>query len=106
MTCRRFRFAHAAMWATILLTLPINATALTPFENALQIPAAGSVTAMTHADINRDGRPDLVIANPGTPSDELVWLENTLTGWVAHSIAGVSNLSAIAAADLDRDGDL
>ena len=106
MTCPRFRFAHAAMWAAILFTLPINADALTPFENAVPIPAAGSVTAMMHADINRDGRPDLVIANPGTPSDELVWLENTLTGRVAHSIALVSNLSAVAAVDLDRDGDL
>jgi hypothetical protein len=53
------------------------------------------------ADMNRDGRPDLIALASGMP--ELVWYENP--GWQRHVIAGpFSNMINVAAHDLDGDG--
>jgi hypothetical protein len=53
------------------------------------------------ADLNRDGKPDLVAVASGLP--ELVWYENPT--WTRHLIAGgMRGLINVAAADLDGDG--
>jgi hypothetical protein len=53
------------------------------------------------ADINHDGKPDLVALASGLP--ELVWYENP--SWKRHVIAGgFRGLINVAAADLDGDG--
>ena len=53
------------------------------------------------ADINHDGKPDLVALASGLP--ELVWFENP--SWKRHVIAGgFRGLINVAAADLDGDG--
>ena len=53
------------------------------------------------ADINHDGKPDLVALASGLP--ELVWYENP--SWQRHVIAGgLRDLINVAAADLDGDG--
>lgn len=53
------------------------------------------------ADLNHDGKPDLVALASGLP--ELVWYENPT--WARHVIAGgLRDLINVAAADLDGDG--
>jgi len=53
------------------------------------------------ADLNRDGKPDLVALASGLP--ELVWFENP--SWTRHVIAsGMRGLINVAATDLDGDG--
>ncbi|HVX66254.1 MAG TPA: VCBS repeat-containing protein [Bryobacteraceae bacterium] len=53
------------------------------------------------ADLNRDGKPDLIALASG--SSELVWFENP--GWQRHVIAGGrTQMINLAAADLDGDG--
>ncbi|HEX8985986.1 MAG TPA: FG-GAP-like repeat-containing protein [Bryobacteraceae bacterium] len=53
------------------------------------------------ADLNRDGRPDLIALASGM--SELVWFENP--GWQRHVIArGRTQMINLAAADLDGDG--
>ena len=53
------------------------------------------------ADMNKDGRPDLIALASGMP--QLVWYENP--GWQRHVIAGpFSNMINVAAHDLDGDG--
>lgn len=53
------------------------------------------------ADLNKDGRLDLVVVASGLP--ELVWFENP--GWEKHVVAsGITAPINVAAADLDGDG--
>jgi hypothetical protein len=53
------------------------------------------------ADLNRDGKPDLVAVASNLP--ELVWFENPT--WKRHVLArGFTGLINVAAADLDADG--
>jgi hypothetical protein len=53
------------------------------------------------ADMNRDGRPDLIALASGMP--ELYWFENPT--WKRHTIAGpFKNMINAAARDLDSDG--
>ena len=53
------------------------------------------------ADLNRDGKPDLIALASGLP--ELVWYENPT--WTRHVIAGgMRGLINVAASDLDGDG--
>lgn len=67
------------------------------------------VNDMTVADVNRDGKPDIVVAK-GINDPSLAWLENDGTpadgGWSSHVIdADYAGLSVMAA-DVDADGDL
>jgi hypothetical protein len=53
------------------------------------------------ADLNRDGKPDLIALASGMP--ELVWYENP--SWQRHVIAtGFSHMINCAVADVDKDG--
>lgn len=97
----RFLVAVAAILVPIA-----GAAATVRFDAAEAIPAAGPVSAVVEADINRDGRPDLVLIEPATSGFELVWLENGTTGWTRRLIATSASLAGMAVADLDRDGDL
>ena len=56
---------------------------------------------MIAADLNRDGKPDLIAVASNLP--DLVWFENPT--WTRHVIAtGFTGLINVAAADLDGDG--
>lgn len=53
------------------------------------------------ADVNNDGRPDLIAVASGLP--DLVWYENP--SWTPHVLAGgFKGLINVAAADIDGDG--
>jgi len=56
------------------------------------------------ADLNRDGRPDLVVIEPG--GQRLVWWENTGTGWLRREIDDDSPKAGVVVADIDRNGSL
>lgn len=61
---------------------------------------AGTGLAITVADVNKDGRPDIV----GVSANDVAWYENPT--WERHLIAGTIRNSnvCIAAEDLDGDG--
>ena len=61
---------------------------------------AGTGLAITVADVNKDGKPDIV----GVSADDVAWYENPT--WERHLIAGTIRNSnvCIAAEDLDGDG--
>jgi hypothetical protein len=61
---------------------------------------AGTGLAITVADVNNDGKPDIV----GVSADDVAWYENPT--WERHLIAGTIRNSnvCIAAEDLDGDG--
>ncbi len=71
-------------------------------------------SGMSLADLNRDGRPDLIYSNgdgfgpaatPGPrPWHGLQWFENTGTGFKYHRIGHLPGAYAPIAVDLDRDG--
>ncbi|HHS96956.1 MAG TPA: hypothetical protein ENK08_03530 [Chloroflexi bacterium] len=72
----------------------------------------GAVVALTVADFNRDGWPDIA---PGITRWLRMWFENTGTPfgssitdthWIAHTIVPNQEIvRAVVAADFDRDGD-
>ena len=55
---------------------------------------------ITVADVNHDGKPDLIAVASGIP--ELYWFENP--GWERHLIASVPRQINLAAQDIDGDG--
>lgn len=78
-----------------------------PFGAPETIPVNDEVVALVPADIDGDGRTDLVLAefrSPGT--GELLWLENSPAGWVRHSITSAGPLAGVAVGDIDGDGAL
>lgn len=71
---------------------------LVPHEVATDLRGAYAVDS---ADINKDGRIDLIAVAPGT--QQIVWFENP--SWTRHVIAAnIQGLINAAAADTDKDG--
>lgn len=78
-----------------------------PFGAPETIAAIDDITAIAPADIDGDGRTDLVVAEyRGVGNGELLWLENTTGGWVRHSVALADLLADVAVGDVDGDGTL
>ena len=75
---------------TYLLALPLLASALRlPLRSIPSRPISGAGTRWWSADLNRDGKPDLIALASGM--NELVWYENPT--WQRHVIArGVSRM--------------
>jgi hypothetical protein len=70
------------------------------FKEHVINPDAGTGLAITVADVNNDGKPDIV----GVSADDVAWYENPT--WERHLIAGTIRNSnvCIAANDLNGDG--
>ncbi len=80
------------------IALTTQAAEFVPHEIAKGLKGGYQVIA---ADLNRDGKPDLIAVAPGT--NELVWFENP--GWQRHVIlANVPRMINCAAWDTDGDG--
>lgn len=60
---------------------------------------AGTGLAITVADVNKDGKPDIV----GVSADDVAWYENPT--WERHLIAGTIRNSNVCIATEDLDGD-
>ncbi|MBX3179347.1 MAG: VCBS repeat-containing protein [Candidatus Hydrogenedentes bacterium] len=88
----------------LLLVLAIASAASTgafpAFQEHVINPDAGTGLAITVADVNNDGKPDIV----GVSSDDVAWYENPT--WERHLIADTIRNSnvCIAAHDIDGDG--
>lgn len=71
--------------------------------------ADAKVSDITVADMNSDGKPDIVVAK-GINDPGLAWIENDGTpadgGWSSHVVDADYAGLAVMAADLDADGDL
>lgn len=75
-----------------------NSATFIPHEIATGLKGGYQVIS---ADLNRDGKPDLIALAPGT--NELVWFENP--GWQRHVIlSNVPRMINCAAWDIDGDG--
>lgn len=68
----------------------------------------GTMKAVTVADLNRDGRSDLVVSceNATGPLRGILWLEQTAAGWRLHDLGGPDGkkFDLVPTADLDGDG--
>jgi hypothetical protein len=85
------------------LSVSIQARSPAPANFAVHEIATGLTEGyqVIAADLNRDGKPDLIALASGLP--ELVWYENP--SWKRHVIAGgLRDLINVAAADVDGDG--
>ncbi len=86
----------------LILLLPLTASATEPGFRVQEISNRLTVGyAVQLADINEDGRPDIVVVD----SDRVVWFENP--SWKLHTIIeGLTKRDnvSIAAADIDGDG--
>jgi hypothetical protein len=98
----------AAIAASLALATP--ATAALRFQPVSTVANAGGPVAVEHADLNGDGRPDLVTANPGT-NNVAVLINRTLPGSAqfqsvrsAVALAGADAVTAIAVGDINGDG--
>ena len=91
-------------YSSLLLPLVIgfaaSAGAFPAFQEHTINPEAGTGLAITVADINKDGKPDII----GVSADDVAWYENP--SWERHLIAGTIRNSnvCVAAQDLDGDG--
>src|SRR5215203_1470996 len=102
----RMKLSQLGAWGTeILLMAGTIATGqekmpwtLEPHVVATDLRGAYAVSA---ADINKDGRVDLIAVAGGT--QQLLWFENP--SWTRHVIAsGINGLINAAASDTDKDG--
>jgi hypothetical protein len=88
--------------SALLLTLPLLAAAPTArfADHTIATGLRGGYQVVV-ADLNKDGRPDLIALASGMP--ELVWFENPT--WERHVIAGgLNRMINCAALDVDGDG--
>jgi len=94
------RLVWFCLLSTLVSTLApqTHAAEFVPHKIATGLKGGYQVIA---ADLNRDGKPDLIAVAPGT--NELVWFENP--GWQRHVIlADVPRMINCAAWDTDGDG--
>ena len=70
----------------------------------------GGTKAVKVADLNQDGRADLVVSfeNAKGPLTGIVWLEQKASGWAMHALGGPAGIKydLVPTIDLDGDGDL
>jgi hypothetical protein len=84
--------------ALLAAAIPALAIDFTPHVIATDLRRGYQVVV---ADVNRDGRPDLIALASGMP--ELYWFENPT--WKRHAIAGpFKNMINVAVRDVDGDG--
>lgn len=83
-----------------VLAQAVQAAEFPAFKEHVINAEAGTGLAITVADVNKDGKPDIV----GVSADDVAWYENPT--WERHLIAGTIRNSnvCIAAEDLDADG--
>jgi hypothetical protein len=86
----------------LAILLPLRAYCQPPFptfkEHVIN-PNAGTGLAITVADLNRDGRPDII----GVSSEDVAWYENP--NWERHLIADTLRNSNVCIDVQDLDGD-
>lgn len=91
-------FRLALVLCGLALSAPPQPVTFSPHLVTLGLTGGYQVVA---ADLNRDGRPDLIALASGM--SELVWYENP--DWLRHVIAGgLRGMINLAAADTDGDG--
>ena len=89
---------HFPLYACFFLAVTASAAEFVSHEIATGLKGGYQVVA---ADLNHDGKPDLIALAPGT--NELVWFENP--GWQRHVIvSNVPRMINCAAFDIDGDG--
>lgn len=75
------------------------------FQNRVLMADGFRVTDVRAADVNADGRPDVIVSQSGLTEGEVHWLENR-GGWQfeSHSLAKQPGAVSLAPADYDGDG--
>ncbi len=79
-------------------------------HSAIKLPGtANAPKAVKVADINSDGRPDLVVSfekRKEPASRGVVWLEHIDENWLSHSVSGIEGIKFDLNLVIDIDGDL
>ncbi|ACB73783.1 FG-GAP repeat domain-containing protein [Opitutus terrae] len=77
------------------------------FQNRVLMGDVARVTDARAADVNADGRPDVIVGQSGLAQGEVRWLENR-GDWKfeSHALAAQPGAVSLAPADYDGDGDL
>ena len=106
-TNARLAVSHGA-GGTLVLAMGGGASALDAksgalLELAVPAPRAGKIVALVAADLDGDCDDDAIVATDGAPP--ALWRRDGLTFTEVGSL-GNTTIAAIAAADVDRDGDL
>ncbi|MBI2424729.1 MAG: VCBS repeat-containing protein [Candidatus Hydrogenedentes bacterium] len=85
---------------TLILAAGAGSVSAFPTFRVVDVnPDAGTGLAITVADVNRDGRPDII----GVSSDDVAWYENPT--WERHLMAPTLRNSNVCIAGQDLDGD-
>ncbi|HYE98033.1 MAG TPA: FG-GAP and VCBS repeat-containing protein [Planctomycetota bacterium] len=84
-----------------LLSLVLAQDALPPFKEQVVDPDVGVGYALTVADVNADGKPDLVVVTE--QPDQVVWYENP--SWKKRTVIGGDVKLPVCIQALDVDGD-
>jgi hypothetical protein len=85
----------------VALTLTLALQSLPGFKEQVVDPEVGVGYALTVADINADGKPDLVVVTE--IPDQVVWYENP--GWKRRTIVGAEIKLPVCIQAFDADGD-
>lgn len=90
---------YSTLLLPIALGLAASAGAFPAFKEHVINPDAGTGLAITVADVNNDGKPDIV----GVSARDVAWYENPT--WERHLIADTIRNSNVCVAPHDLDGD-
>ncbi len=98
------RMVQTFVTVTLVLSAPVSGLEI-PFSVASAAATFSGVRQVAVGDVNGDGRPDLVVT--ADTADEVAWLENTGSSWVAHTIASsIDGAWGVAVGDINSDGTL
>lgn len=98
--------AAAALCAAVTILTPLSAAAQIPFAAAANYAAGTGSFSLVSGDFNRDGRPDIAVANVISNNVSVLLGNGNGTYQTAVNYAVGSGPCSLAVADFNHDGDL
>ncbi|MGH8270920.1 MAG: beta strand repeat-containing protein [Gammaproteobacteria bacterium] len=104
--------ANVSYSVSVRLNTTTPGAAAPSFDAAVNFTAGSDPTSVAVADVNGDGRPDLIVANTVTPGSVTVLLNTTAPGATTPSFSGAASFPvgkaprSVVVADVNGDGKL